>query len=199
MSNPFELDFDPAAEGSAFESVFDDSPAMPSKRLSVLSSESLDDARPQPAESSHPAFASDDDTISACSLSFAHQDVVLNKFLHISNIVRESMEDEDPSTAQTPSSISVLQPEEPADPVVDFASPDVSVLLQSAFQSYDLWFRTDISRNDVDMLLADACNGAFIIRPSSQQGLTALCLKFDSLVLHYLIERLVFSFYLETW
>ena len=61
--------------------------------------------------------------------------------------------------------------------------------LHEAFLSYDEWYRPDTSRSDVDKILTSVPDGSFIVRASSQSEHKALCVKFTSVVLHYLIEK----------
>jgi hypothetical protein len=124
--------------------------------------------------------------------SFAPRDAALDNFLAISAIVRgepSSMED---GTERELVYEDVYEEEEDEQQ----ASLDERVhttVLQDAFQSYDRWLRSDITRAGVETLLAAEASGAFVVRPSSREGHTVLCLKFDRLILHYLIEKFVFS------
>jgi hypothetical protein len=54
------------------------------------------------------------------------------------------------------------------------------------------WNRTDmLTREDVDAFLSGRSDGAFVVRPSNtKENCLVLCLKFASVVIHYLIDRL---------
>jgi hypothetical protein len=123
--------------------------------------------------------------------SFTHKDPALSSFLQISDIVRQGPDDGNLENDRTLLADEIYEEDEEEDDGqdLDTTSTELAGNLFEAFQTYDTWLRNDIGRPDVEGILAAEPTGSFIIRPSSREGHSVLCLKFESLILHYLIER----------
>ena len=78
-------------------------------------------------------------------------------------------------------------------PELDEGSPAFDALVQQhatqAMLTYDLWFRPDLDRSNVDAYLRGQGEGWFVVRPSSHAESKALCVRMGNIVVHYLIER----------